>query len=601
MFFSLTYSLALALGFSMCFYFSSSQLTPEKFDLLVDQVIELQISNANLLRDVVSAVFEKALAEPNYSHVYAEFCVRLSIKLPSFPADENDTQNTINFKRLVLNRCQQEFEKSEKGDDEKTESMNEEEKTEYRAKMKRRTLGTIRFIGEMFVRKVLSSKILNRCIIMLIGDAANPVEEDLEQLAKLLETVGKAWDTKANADFVISVFESIAALSQDKSLSSRIRFMLLDSIELRSRDWIARRKTESAVKLSEVHKESAVKEAPVKPVPTPTGAGANRGKRPDRPGQAASPRKRSEDLWETVGAINRGNKKGSQDIRNTGKSSGAPSTNLARSNSSAANNNANKNASERKTADGDREAVGAQGAFALLNDDDHEHDEDAEADNDDGELDGDDAGNTDVDLEALQEKFSSLIADYLNHHDVKEAAECVREINNFTAGTEIFFKVIMDGQIELNNSKREASFPVLVKLLVHFVEQSLLTVDTLTESISFFLKGSHAVCSDFPLVFDLTGHFVGALIFHKVLCLNSITGAFADKLKEDLESDEYEPDSEAPIKLAIGAFAKLKQLDAANYLQNIKSANLKWDNLADMKDIKREFTKKCPDVVALLP
>ena len=79
-----------------------NKLTPEKFETLLEQVLALKISNVGLLRDVVTAIFEKALAEPNFSPTYAQFCVVLSDKLPTFADDEGEQT----FRKLILNRCQ---------------------------------------------------------------------------------------------------------------------------------------------------------------------------------------------------------------------------------------------------------------------------------------------------------------------------------------------------------------------------------------------------------------------------------------------------------------------------------------------------------------
>jgi translation initiation factor 4G len=56
-----------------------NKLTPEKFDVLVAKVKEIGINTLELLRSSVLAVFEKALAEPVFSPVYAEFCVKVII------------------------------------------------------------------------------------------------------------------------------------------------------------------------------------------------------------------------------------------------------------------------------------------------------------------------------------------------------------------------------------------------------------------------------------------------------------------------------------------------------------------------------------------
>ena len=51
-------------------------------------------------------IFEKALDEPKYSSMYAQLCKRLAENAPNFdPPDKPCT-----FKRLLLNKCKDEFE-----------------------------------------------------------------------------------------------------------------------------------------------------------------------------------------------------------------------------------------------------------------------------------------------------------------------------------------------------------------------------------------------------------------------------------------------------------------------------------------------------------
>lgn len=81
-----------------------NKLTPEKFEVLVKRVMEIDINSLSLLKDIVNCVFEKALDEPVFSPVYAEFCLKLSDKLPTYK--EEVTGEAQSFKRLILNQCQ---------------------------------------------------------------------------------------------------------------------------------------------------------------------------------------------------------------------------------------------------------------------------------------------------------------------------------------------------------------------------------------------------------------------------------------------------------------------------------------------------------------
>ena len=57
-------------------------------------------------------VFDKALSEPTFSALYAQLCLHLSSELPDFtePNEEGKPQK-VTFRRIILNKCQSEFEK----------------------------------------------------------------------------------------------------------------------------------------------------------------------------------------------------------------------------------------------------------------------------------------------------------------------------------------------------------------------------------------------------------------------------------------------------------------------------------------------------------
>lgn len=62
---------------------------------------------------------------------------------------------------------------------------------EAKDKARRRSLGNIKFIGELFKLKMLTEAIMHDCIVKLLK---NHDEESLECLCRLLSTIGKDLD-----------------------------------------------------------------------------------------------------------------------------------------------------------------------------------------------------------------------------------------------------------------------------------------------------------------------------------------------------------------------------------------------------------------------
>lgn len=51
-----------------------NKLTPQMFQQLMKQVMELSIDTEERLKGVIDLVFEKAISEPNFSVAYANMC-----------------------------------------------------------------------------------------------------------------------------------------------------------------------------------------------------------------------------------------------------------------------------------------------------------------------------------------------------------------------------------------------------------------------------------------------------------------------------------------------------------------------------------------------
>ncbi|KAK2154182.1 hypothetical protein LSH36_275g09025 [Paralvinella palmiformis] len=84
-----------------------NKLTPEKFDKLSLELLNIGIDSKHILKGIILLIFDKALDEPKYSKLYAQLCHRLCEDAPNFEAPSS---KITSFKRLLLNKCQDEFE-----------------------------------------------------------------------------------------------------------------------------------------------------------------------------------------------------------------------------------------------------------------------------------------------------------------------------------------------------------------------------------------------------------------------------------------------------------------------------------------------------------
>jgi translation initiation factor 4G len=253
-----------------------NKMTPEKFERIADQILEIAAQSKNetdgrTLRQVIQLTFEKATDEAHWASTYALFCERMLKFMSPDIKDENikDKHGAVVtggalFRKYLLNRCQEEFERGWKVNmPPKPEGTTEEaallsEEYYIAAAAKRRGLGLVKFIGELYKLGMLTERIMHECIKKLLElDENGPDESEVESLVSLLNTVGLNLEQSERGPALMNVyFERISSIMNHPDLPSRLKFKLLDVIDLRKRGWQSKDSDKGPKTLAEIHADA---------------------------------------------------------------------------------------------------------------------------------------------------------------------------------------------------------------------------------------------------------------------------------------------------------------------------------------------------------
>ncbi len=207
-----------------------NKLTPEKFERLLQQLLGV-ITTADVLRNTIAIVFENAVEQPTYCAMYADLCLQLSKELPSFPPPPG-ADKPVTFVQILLNTCQDEFEGAEEARAALQSGGDAAEREEHERGVKKRVMGTMRLISELYKKDMVRDWIITTCLESLLSKEKGRAvysEDSIEAACEMLSTAG-AKVAKSESEKMRKklddVFKQLAALEKDKAMSSRIRFVL---------------------------------------------------------------------------------------------------------------------------------------------------------------------------------------------------------------------------------------------------------------------------------------------------------------------------------------------------------------------------------------
>ncbi|CAG2119608.1 unnamed protein product, partial [Medioppia subpectinata] len=253
-----------------------NKLTPQKYDDLSKQILSFKIDTEDRLKRVLDLVFEKAVDEPAFCLQYANLCKHLSKFKVMVNKEENAEE--VKFLKLLLHKCQKEFEADiyasitdlkerqeeiEKCTDPQQKKFKREVLDEDMRRARKRSLGNIKLIGELYKLNMLKANIMVQCIDNLIKDAD---DESLECLCALLRTIGGQIELEASKsqqqtmllDAFFGKMQNVADHKDPKvkGTSARVRFMLRDINDMRRNGWKARRDENLPKMIDEIHSDA---------------------------------------------------------------------------------------------------------------------------------------------------------------------------------------------------------------------------------------------------------------------------------------------------------------------------------------------------------
>jgi hypothetical protein len=250
-----------------------NQLTSENFEKLCEKLYK-EIDSVEVLEIVQTKIYDKAVldqqqnpapGQPTFVELYARVCLIIVQdnqrsnpatgepgKLFFHPDQPSEEAKGGQFRRSLLNRCQEEFERPSHGRSEGWQQLSEVDRYNQQMKEKRRTLGNVDFVGQLFLHGLLAEKTLHHCFKLLLEKhyqifdffnqpgSPQPQDSDFDQLesfCKLLTTVGRTVDRPQAKQFMDSYFSYLQQIMGQPTIIPRMKFHIEQIVELRRCGW----------------------------------------------------------------------------------------------------------------------------------------------------------------------------------------------------------------------------------------------------------------------------------------------------------------------------------------------------------------------------
>ncbi|ROT78149.1 putative titin-like [Penaeus vannamei] len=209
------------------------------------------------LSAVIDLIFEKAIDEQSFSSTYAQLCQVLSQMSVQGASNGGGSSEVKYFD--INKKCRMEFQKNDMGEflvkmkSDLSKCTDPAQKQELKlqlelqeTKLRRRAVGNLKFIGELYKVNLMS--------VSTKGD-----EESLECLCKLLTTVGSLLSSQCRdrrtRQQLENYFVDMGKIVRERRCTNRMRFLIMDVLDLKKNRWVPRRAENKPKTMAEVHEE----------------------------------------------------------------------------------------------------------------------------------------------------------------------------------------------------------------------------------------------------------------------------------------------------------------------------------------------------------
>jgi hypothetical protein len=229
-----------------------NKVAPDTIESIAAKIAGLNIGDLAELELVIGCIMKKALTEPHYCETYADLVYRLKGQTPEFQVEGHS--KPVGLKSALLNICQTQFEDMQRDSLELSEqeaaSLDPAEVEFQRSQRKKTCLAQMKFLGHLFLRQLLTAKIIGQIIydLAMCDSTSNselPAEHIVECICELLNSIGYTMDSlPVGKEAVRQVCLRLLDLKQMKDpktgksrYSKRIQFAIQDLHETRHAGW----------------------------------------------------------------------------------------------------------------------------------------------------------------------------------------------------------------------------------------------------------------------------------------------------------------------------------------------------------------------------
>lgn len=250
---------------------SLNKLTDQNFDAVVEETLSPDlVLNPVVLKGTVDIIFNKAMAEPVFSGIYAQLCQRINVYEQEVVAEaEANPQSEVGkrvaalreadaaqgkatasgrVRTVLILRCQMfhdNFIKQPPAAD-----------PDAAEQLRKRNMANIKFVGELYMRSLIFHRVIlaicSTALVLNFVPSSKMVttDVDLEMVVNLMNVIGKKFDDNANMAVHSNakdasslehphdtIWRALNSAMNDPRFSRRIRFLIQNLLEWRSEGW----------------------------------------------------------------------------------------------------------------------------------------------------------------------------------------------------------------------------------------------------------------------------------------------------------------------------------------------------------------------------